>query len=401
MLLKKNNSRFNDNRIKLHFEKVNPVPPPYPLLVADLNINKMKYNMSTIRKRIPSLFNSNKNYYFASTGVTGLNLTTYNEFIHDQANLFFNILSRHERKGAGEIAYAVFAGNSVGLVRNSKNLPWGDDYDIIVFDKDVDFFTQVIYPELENYGFRIEEKIINNVKCGVKVFGPNVLFGENSLSIFQCDVFYSYFDENKCLKNCGGWGLYHQKNIPLDVVHPFKRHMFHGMLLPFFNDSKKEVEICYTNIDKCTIHSHSLSHSLSNSLNDAIFYKKWENAYLDFSYIIKTSIENTKKAINNNNNNYIPLNQIELTALTKKLILGTSFFTLSKIESTIFFLSFLHQHNIGSIVVYTDAFEFICEYAVDVKFYLKEVEIIYIDDGRKPSPVSPIFYMYIDAIIPG
>ena len=394
MLLKKNDSMFNNNEFKIHFGKANLSPSPSQPQVSDRNINKMKYNMSTIRKRVPSLFNNNKNYYFASTGVTGLNLTTYNEFIHDQAILFFNILSRYERKGSGEIAYAVFAGNSIGLVRNSKNLPWGDDYDIIVFDKDVDFFTQVIYPELETYGFIVEKKIVNNVDCGVKVFGPTILFGDNSVSIFQCDVFYSYFDENKCLKNCGGWGLYHQKNIPFDVVHPFKRHMFHGMLLPFFNDSKKEVEICYTNIDKCTIHSHSL-------LNDAIFYRKWENAYLDFSYIIKTSIENTKKAINNNNNNYIPLNEIELTALTKNLILGTNFFTLSKIESTIFFLSFLHQHNIGSIIVYTDAFEFICEYAVDVKFYLKEVEIIYIDDGRKPSPVSPIYYMYIDAIIQG
>ena len=388
------NSMFNNNIFKLNFEKANPPPPPYPLSVSDRNIDKMKYNMSTIRKRIPSLFNNKKNYYFASTGVTGLNLTTYNEFMHDQAILFFNILSRHERKGAGEIAYAVFAGNSVGLVRNNKNLPWGDDYDIIVFEKYVYFFVKVIYPELEKYGFRIEKKIVNNVDCGVKVFGPVVNFGEKSISIFQCDVFYSYFDENKCLKNRGGWGLYHQKNIPFDVVYPFKRHIFHGMLLPFFNDSKKEVEICYTNIDKCTIHSHSL-------LNDAIFYRKWENAYLDFSYIIKTSIENTKKAINNNNNNYIPLNEIELTALTKNLILGTNFVTLSKIESTIFFLSFLHQHNIGSIIVYTDAFEFICEYAVDVKFYLKEVEIIYIDDGRKPSPVSPIYYMYIDAIIQG
>ena len=119
--------------------------------------------------------------------------------------LFFNILSRYERKGAGEIAYAVFAGNSIGLVRKSKNLPWGDDYDIIVFDKDADFFAQVIYPELEKYGFRIEEKIINNVDCGVKVFGPAVIVNNvnnnESESIFQCDVFYSYFDENKYLKN--------------------------------------------------------------------------------------------------------------------------------------------------------------------------------------------------------
>ena len=385
---------FNNHRFKLNFEKANPRPRPPP--ISDLNIHKMKHNMSTIKKRVPSLFldNNNKNYYFASTGVTGLNLTTYNEFMHDQAILFFNILSRHERKGAGEIAYAVFAGNSIGLVRKSKNLPWGDDYDIIVFDKDVDFFTQVIYPELETYGFIVEKKIVNNVDCGVKVFGPTILFGDNSVSIFQCDVFYSYFDENKCLKNCGGWGLYHQKNIPFDVVHPFKRHIFHGMLLPFFNDSKKEVKICYTNINKCTIHSHNL-------LTDAIYYKKWENAYLDFSYIIKTSIENTKNVINNNNNNYLPLNEIELTALTKNLVLGNSFFTLSKIESTIFFLSFLHEHNIGLIIVHPDAFEFICDYAVDVKFYLKEVAIIYVDDGRKPSPISPIFYMYIDAIIPG
>ena len=169
--------------------------------------------------------------------------------------------------------------------------------------------------------------------------------------------------------------------------------MFHGMLLPFFNDSKKEVEICYTNIDKCTIHSHSL-------LTGAIYYRKWENAYLDFSCIIKTSIENTKKAINNNNN-YVPLNELELTASNKNTILGTSFFTLSKIESKITFLSYLYQHNIGSIIVYTDAFEFICEYAADVKYYLKEVAISYIDDGRKPSPVSPIFYMYIDTFIQG
>ena len=404
MLSKKINRFDKNNKFKLHFGKahphtpLDPSSPPPPVSVSDLNIHKMKHNMSTIKKRVPSLFLDNSNnYYFASTGVTGLNLTTYNEFMHDQAILFFNILSRYERKGAGEIAYAVFAGNSIGLVRKSKNLPWGDDYDIIVFDKDADFFAQVISPELEKYGFRVEKKIENNMICGMKIFGPAVIVNNvnnnESESIFQCDVFYSYFDENKYLKNCGGWGYYHLKNIPFDVVYPFKRRMFHGMLLPFFNDSKKEVEICYTNIDKCTIHSHSL-------LTGAIYYRKWENAYLDFSCIIKTSIENTKKAINNNNN-YVPLNELELTASNKNTILGTSFFTLSKIESTIFFLSFLHQHNIGSIIVYTDAFEFICEYAADVKYYLKEVAITYIDDGRKPSPVSPIFYMYIDTFIQG
>ena len=52
------NSMFNNNIFKLNFEKANPPPPPYPLSVSDRNIDKMKYKMSTIRKRIPSLFNN-------------------------------------------------------------------------------------------------------------------------------------------------------------------------------------------------------------------------------------------------------------------------------------------------------------------------------------------------------
>ena len=270
--------------------------------ISDINIHKMKYNMNTIKKRVPSLFIDNKenkedkedkedkenkenkenkedNYYFASTGVTNLRLTTYNEFIHDQAILFFNILSRHQREfnanNENAIEYAVFAGNSVGLLRGGNNLPWGDDYDIIIFEKHATIFSQVIAPELENFGFKTETVIANNSNafvCGMKIFGPPIRFNKSSgstgTSDFQCDVFFSYFDKNKFLKNCGDWGLYHQKNIPYDVVLPFKRHMFHGMFLPFFNNPKKEVEICYTNIDKCSIFSHHLISS------ETIFYNK-------------------------------------------------------------------------------------------------------------------------------
>jgi hypothetical protein len=34
-----------------------------------------------------------------------------------------------------------------------------------------------------------------------------------------------------------------------------------------------------------------------------------------------------------------------------------------------------------------------------VKFYFPEIDITYIDDGCKPSPVVPIFYIYIDTFI--
>ena len=113
-----------------------------PLHISDRHIYQMEYNLDTIKKRVPSLFidQTQKNYYFASTGITNLTLTTYNEFIHDQAILFFNILSRCRET----FEYAIFAGNSVGLLRNQNNLPWGDDYDIIIFDTHVPILLNML-----------------------------------------------------------------------------------------------------------------------------------------------------------------------------------------------------------------------------------------------------------------
>ena len=378
-----------------------------PLHISDRHIYQMEYNLDTIKKRVPSLFidKNQKNYYFASTGITNLTLTTYNEFIHDQAILFFNILSRYCLDETFE--YAIFAGNSVGLLRNQNNLPWGDDYDIIIFDKHVPILLKTIAPELENFGFKIEYKIEHGVTCGIQFFGPTINFNNhssptssNSTSVFHCDVFFSYFDKNNFLKNRGGWGLYHEKNIPHNIVVPFKRHMFHGMLLPFFNNPKKEVEICYTNIDKCSIFSHHLQKS-QNNLSGTIFYNKWENAYLDFKYIVKKSIENTKNAIGastaHSNDDPLCKKKLVLNADNKNNLLGRS----SCISSKLNFFCYLSEHNIGSIVAHADASEFICEHAADVKLYFPEIDITYIDDGCKPSPVVPIFYIYIDTFIQG
>jgi hypothetical protein len=395
------NIPFDNNKYKFGINNGIRAKPKKSISISDINIHNMKHNINTIKKRVPSLFVDNKenkeddSYYFASIGVTNLRLTTYNEFIHDQAILFFNILSRHHG-----FEYAVFAGNSVGLLRGGNNLPWGDDYDIIVFEKHAAIFSQVIAPELENFGFKIEIKIENKVVCGIKIFGPPIKFNKSSgstgTSIVQCDVFFSHFDKNKFLKNSGGWGLYHQKNIPYDVVLPFKRRIFHGMFLPFFNNPQKEVEICYTNIDKCSIFSHHLINS------ETIFYNKWKNAYLDFKYIIKNSIKNTKKVITANSNlSFVPdnnpfhINELVLNSGNKNIFLGNYACILSKLK----FLSYLSEHNIGSIVAHTDASEFICEHAADVKFYFPEIKITYIDDGCKPSPVSPIFFIYIDVFI--
>ena len=412
--------------------------------VCDKDIYKMSYNIETIKKRVARLFihPDTTCHYFASIGITNLNLTTYNEVIHEQAKICFKILGEFE--SSHKITYAVFAGNSVGLLRASKNLPWADDYDIILFKHDIAFFTSDIVPELERIGFKVKPKIENGIACGAKIFGPPNSFTHagdknQSLSIFQCDVFYSYFDGNNFLKNCGGWGLYHQKNIPRSVVFPLKRRQFHGMLLPFFNDSLKETELCYGDIQKCAIFSHHL--------DSTIFYKRWQHAYNDFDHIKKTSIINTRKYIRNGLAPRKHGNEDECET-TKKILLLTSSVILKELCDILFhdgecddfhisvstkleFLRYLYQNNIGVIVISPlikercktqfalrdfvhkkniDAVDYnynapglkvIGDHAADIKYYFPYVKIIYqesADDAHGEYALSPLFYGYIDII---
>lgn len=426
-----------------------PVPPNSVnsvITICDKDIYKMPYNMDTIKKRVHQLFvNQGTNcYYFASIGITNLTLTTYNEFLHNQAKLCFKILNDFET--SHKITYAVFAGNSVGLVRTGKNLPWADDYDIILFKHDIDFFTNHMIPEFERIGFKVKIKIVDGIVGGAKIFGPPIVFSHinydvnvnQCLSVFQCDVFFSYFDNGGFLKNCGGWGLYHEKNIPHHVVFPLQRRHFHGMLMPFFNDSLKEVLLTYQNIQKCSIFSHHI--------DSTIFYQRWEHAYKDFDYIKKTAITNTTIYISNGNG------LLHHGGITKKTLSLTSpnlsdvppnlsniLFPESSrddfhisVSKKLEFLRYLYQNNINVIIIsplislqYKTNFELaglkhikeidvadynynapglkiIGDYAADVKFYFPNMKIIYEEniDDIYPNEccLSPLFYSYVDVI---
>ena len=424
-LLKKNiKYKYNFNKTRNGLMNINPdyankKNTKSTIVICDRDIYKMNYNMNTIKKRVPQLFinPSQDCYYFSSVGVTNLCLTTYNDFMHDQAKLLFKVLNVYET--AGKLRYAVFAGNSVGLVRAGRNLPWGDDYDLILFKNDIAFFSEVIILELERIGFKIKLQVVNGIHCGVSIFGPPIIFTQNNndnnnnkdmdigTSVFQCDVFYSYFDDKRVLKNCGGWGLYHEKNIPYDVVFPLKRRIFHGIVLPFFNNPLKEVELCYGNVGKCSIFSHHITFT--------IFYNKWEHAYKDFDHIKNTSICNTKKYISVFNENvWIPLNSLALTPFMVddlRNILdnnnnnnnNNNSFTVRKLQ----LLGYLYKNNIGEIIVTPLSFlknsciarfkmdadipeydyntvglKFIGEHAADIKYYFPKIKIIYDETGE-------------------
>jgi hypothetical protein len=401
--------------------------------------------MDTIKKRVHQLFVKPETacHYFASIGITNLNLTTYNEFIHNQAKLCFKILNDFEV--SHKLTYAVFAGNSIGLIRTGKNLPWADDYDILLFKHDVDIFTNHMIPEFERIGFKVKIKIVDGNISGAKIFGPPIVFthikyndnGNRSLSVFQCDVFFSYFDNDGILKNCGSWGLYHEKNIPHHVVFPLQRRQFHGMLLPFFNDSLKEVELTYGNIQKCSIFSHHI--------DSTIFYQRWEHAYKDFDYIKKTAIANAKK--------YISSGIVYDSGIAKKTLLLTSSDIPPKISDILFpesdrddfhisvskkleFLRYIYQNNVGVIVIsplllikqrrYNTRFaledlkhkknidaadynynapglKIIGDHASDIKYYFPKIKLIYeenVDDTDHACEyaLSPLFYLYIDVM---
>lgn len=423
------------------------LPPRSDITICDKDIYKMSYNMETIKKRVHQLFihPDTTCHYFASIGITNLNLTTYNEVIHEQAKICFKILGEFE--SSHKMTYAVFAGNSIGLLRAGNNLPWADDYDIILFKHDIAVFTSHIVPELERIGFKIKPKIENGVACGAKIFGPPVSFMHSgdknqSISIFQCDVFYSYFDGNNFLKNCGGWGLYHQKNIPRSVVFPLKRHQFHGMLLPFFNDPLKEAELCYGDIQKCAIFSHHL--------DSTIFYKRWQHAYKDFDHIKKTSIINTRKYISNGLAPREHEHERKDACETTKKTLSLTSSDMSGVCDILFhgdecddfhisvskkfdFLRHLHENSIGAIVISplikqrcntnfalkdlkhkkkidvadynynAPGLKIIGDHAADIKYYFPYIKIIYqesVDDahGDGAYALSPLFYKYIDVM---
>jgi len=418
------------------------LPPRSDITICDKDIYKMRYNMETIKKRVAQLFirPDTTCHYFASIGITNLNLTTYNEVIHEQAKICFKILGDFE--SSHNITYAVFAGNSVGLLRADKNLPWADDYDIILFKHDIAVFTSHTVPELERIGFKVKPKTVNGVACGAKIFGPPISFMHSgdknqSISIFQCDVFYSYFDKNGFLKNCGGWGLYHQKNIPRSVVLPLKRRHFHGMLLPFFNDPLKEVELCYGDIQKCAIFSHHI--------DSTIFYKRWQHAYKDFDHIKKTSIINTRKYIGNGlahgnedvretTKKTLSLTPSDVSGVCDMLFNGDNDFHIS-VSKKLDFLRHLYENSIGAIVIsplikqrcktnfvledlkHRKQIDAVCynynapgikiigDHAADIKYYFPYMKIIYqesVDDTNCDThgeyALSPLFYGYIDVM---
>ena len=282
----------------------------------------------TIIENLDSFFyNGNPNdanaYYLPTVGITNLKLCEPTEVIADQATIFFRILD------AFKIPYALFAGSSIGLLRSGKTLPFVDDYDIIIFNKDVPLLSNVA-PVLKKHGFKMVQSVHPHTKQktngGCTVYSSVIQRFYNDVNVsvnnnvntndindinddgaeegevecgvkkshFQCDIFFSYFDSGGFLRNNASWGLYHGKNVHMKEVVPFQRRTFDGLSLPFFKNVASEVYKCYGDVERCIVESHNL--------NVRAIYRSWKTAHAEFERIKQCAKDNTVKAIFQNQN---------------------------------------------------------------------------------------------------
>jgi len=334
-------------------------------------------------------------YYLPTVGMTNCKLNEHNELKNDHATIYFRILDRYN------VPYAVFAGSSIGLLRNGRTIPWSDDYEVVVLNSDLKLLYD-IFPILRKNGFKIvksKNKFTNEyTNGGCSIISKSHTFAhgnqpgdqdqdqdqdqDHKHSLFACDVFYSYIDKNGFLRNSGLWGLYHVKNLHIRDVMPFRRRIFNGLPLPFFNNVNSEVYKTYGNTDEAIIKTHFKPESSK--------YTSWRSAYDEFENRKLKAIQNTMHKINSNKKNQNITTTKTSGNKNNVMKIMDNTFNKNQVE----LLSELGEKDIGRIYVFS--VDFIIEHAACIKFYFPNVVIEYFSYARE---VEVILYLnYVDKL---
>ncbi len=318
---------------------------------------------------------SNNLLYSPMIGIYPTKVNIYTNFINKIAKIFFKILDNNN------LEYYVFAGSSIGLLRNAKSIPWVDDYDIIVFEKDLDKLKTVL-KILENNLFKVKKIDKNtNITCGYCVSSPRYKINRTKTSFLQIDIFLSKV-EHGILKNTNGWGLYDAKNINMSLVKPPRYEKFDDMILPFFNNYETDISIEYGDVINNSV-IHILHGRKKIKINE-----HWKKVYDDFYAYEKLAIENTKAYINSyqlKNTNIDNINY--LTDLT---INNNNYFELMK------YISFhLEKVKDKKIILYNSNNT---KYIVDIKFFYNIKVEIAISNSSILNNIR-FFLEFIDGIV--
>ena len=277
------------------------------------------------------------------------NVNVYRKLTHLYAKIFFKVLDNLN------LVYYTFAGTSIGYIRNKQNIPWVDDYDIIIFEEEIDKFKNIVIPKLTDLGFSCFKPNTKTDNSGFHVLSK---FGQKC---FQCDIFFSKIDENGIVKNVdNNWGLYNKKNIHIDLVKPKKYLTIdNDLTIPFFNNMEKDIKIEYGDVFN-TIKFH-INHDVKLTLNNTSF----SDAYVSFNKI-KTQI------INNAANLFKDHKYENNETLYNYNDFIKEFTEPNKVINIINFLKYIKQNKTKTLNILDEKF---LEFCPDIKFYFKDIHI--------------------------
>lgn len=182
------------------------------------------------------------------TDATGYTHAKYAQYTRLSKHIYTQILQIFD---IFDLQYYLFAGSALGYVRNGTMLPWIDDLDVILLEEHVPYFEAEVLPFLNSCGFNT--LIPHQFQGG----GFHILAmqqGDNrqltipfaadldvSVPWAQVDVFYTTVDADGFIRNPASWGLYHEKDIPLDWVIPGVMVEMEGWKARFFSKYKEDI----------------------------------------------------------------------------------------------------------------------------------------------------------------
>jgi len=198
-------------------------------------ISKIYYKINKKETLNDLILNEDKLFYYPCIGLTNFDIPIYTDFNSDMAKIYFSILNK------SKFEYYIFAGSAIGLVRDGKNIPWVDDYDIIIFKKNLKLFKKKIIPLLQKNGIITSAPDFKFLNFINKILVNNSLFTQKfkykDYHQLDVDIFTSYLDKYnniKCMRP-RVWGTYCNKNLNLSSIKPAKYYDFDnfGFKVPF------------------------------------------------------------------------------------------------------------------------------------------------------------------------
>lgn len=300
-----------------------------------------------IKKNILTLFDSNiDDIYYSEVFGFNKNVPVYRKFTHLYAKIFFKVLEIFD------LDYYVFAGTSIGYIRNKKNIPWVDDYDIIIFEEEVKKFENIIIPKLNDLGFNCFKPY--KISEGWHVLSK---FGQKC---FQCDIFFTKINNCGIIYNSERWGLYNSKNIHIDIVKP-KEYLTidDDLTIPFFNVMSEDVQKEYGDvINECVFHINH-GHGLK-------IIEHYSKVYESFNHIHNSIINNAKIIFDS----HIYINNE--TLVDYDYFIKSLNFQDNKVLNHIEFLKYIKNKNIKNLNIMDERFLIFCP---DIKYYFKDTNI--------------------------